>query len=210
MGTNAVDSTVNNRNGTYVEPITYRQASLIAAEPSVYSVTIPGGSSSITTTYAGWAASVTMTGWAYRTSTAANHTLVGTFPAVTFDTILRTGSGNTNIEFFSNSNIGSVTWTAVCPTATAFHWALTYNNATFVSELFINSVSQGTKTSSAGYNGPGSVQWGAWSGGNSWNGQQSYNAIFSSTLSVAEIAFLFSGRDVPFSWANFPKPSLRR
>lgn len=187
----ADDSSSNSRDGTLYDPITYQQASLLAAEPSVFSLTI-GTGGAIDTTFAGWTGSLTAVGWARRASTTGNHCLVGGDSV-----LLRCNTGVQTCSWFPDTGGGGVTWTGTpIPTASEFMWALTYNNSTFGSELFINGVSQGTKTNGSGFNAPGDVMWGTWGGGGTnadpFGGRISHEAFFPSILSGADILNLYN------------------
>lgn len=191
-GPTADDSSTHNRDGTYNDPVTYQQASLLAAEPSDKSVLLAAGAS-VTTTYDGFTGSITATGWARRNDTLAGHPLIGSTNGVLSEVLLRCTSGDTSIDWWPDTNINQVTWaTGTIPTASNFHWALTYVNATLTSELFINGVSKGTKVSDAGWNSPGEVCWGAWQGGDTLTGRMSHVAFFPTVLSSASILNLYN------------------
>jgi hypothetical protein len=132
--------------------------------------------------------SQTFEGWAIRTSTAARHAIFGGNGG-TGAVMLAALSGSTDVSFWNDTTTGQVTWTAACPTATAFHWALTYNDSTKVAELFVNGVSQGTQTLGQQYNVTGTnvLDIGNWVNTNWWLGRQSHFAVWASILSAAQI-----------------------
>lgn len=95
---------------------------------------------------------------------------------------------------FATSVSSSITWTNALPQTNQWvHWALTYNDTTKVAELFINGVSKGTQTLTAGY-GANSVFTLGLRPGNAigWYGNQDEVAIFESILSAASILGIYN------------------
>jgi hypothetical protein len=188
IGTVATDSSTHSRNGTYVGGISLAQLTLLSLEPSDYSVLFNDTTGRVTTSYTPFSTTTTVEGYAYRNSTASNDTVFGT-DGGSNQVICRANSGGTDISFWNNAAVGAVTWSAACPTASAFHYALTYTDSTKVAELFINGVSQGTKTLSGALTGtPGNICWGSWGGGNDWfGGRQAFAAAYTNVLSSTTI-----------------------
>jgi hypothetical protein len=136
--------------GTYAGG--YTQAQRGATADGSASVLLDGSTGRITTglQFAAFAGlSMTFEGWAYRNSNGTIDTLVGgNLAATTNNMSLRCKAGSNDIEFFTNESAASVSWAGAAPgTGQWFHWALTYNDSTRVSELYINGVSKGTRTS---------------------------------------------------------------
>lgn len=76
-------------------------------------------------------------------------------------------------------------------TEVPFQWALTWNAATKVAELFINGISKGTRVAPADFVvAPGNFEVGSWGGGNDfWVGRQSQVQAFTNILSAADILY---------------------
>lgn len=93
---------------------------------------------------------------------------------------------------FSATN---VLWSGVFPQNAVVHVALTYNDATRVAELFLNGVSQGTRTISVGYSSMSGIATaqmsfpgGAWNAAWKWVGRVDEIAVYPSTLSSSRVA----------------------
>lgn len=199
-GATATDISGNGRNGSYNGSFSYHQGSLLNSEPAAFSVGF-SGAEDVQTTYLGWSGSVTATGWAYRNNISQGMALTGTINAVGQDVLFRADSGATSASFWPDVSAGSVTWAAgAIPTATAFHWALTYVNPSFTAELFINGISLGTKVLGSGFNTPGNVNYGDWTTF-FWIGRMSHVAFFPTALTAPQIFHLW---DVGFNGAPGP------
>lgn len=193
-GERAIDYSGNARDAIIWNQPALAQPGILPGR-SAYSVNLSASNlTSIAphTAYLGFAGgNFTACGWAYRNNTAARHTLIGTGDAVGGDVLLAAASGSTDANWWSDVGFAFVTWTGAIPTAEAFHWAITYTDATKTSELFINGISLGTKVSTNNFNSPGNVTFGNWTGAQGWSGRQSHNAFFTSVLSAAQIRAIY-------------------
>lgn len=87
-----------------------------------------------------------------------------------------------------------VGWTGSWPGVDQMvHWAITYNDATRVSELFINGISQGTRTFPAGdgYGANGNIEFGAQEG-QPGVGYMNDVVVFPSILTAAQILSVYN------------------
>jgi hypothetical protein len=100
-------------------------------------------------------------------------------------------SGGSNVVWQSASG-SSQTWTAAWPGLNQWvHWALTYNDTTKVAELYINGVSQGTKTLTTAYTSNGAFRLGV-SSSASWDGNMQEAAVFESIVSAANVLAIYN------------------
>lgn len=194
-GATATDASGNGNHGTYGAGASYQQASLLSGEPSDYSIAV-GGTTGINSSLNPFAAGASQTwaGWAVRSSTAADHTLMSS-GGVVHGADLYANSGSESVTFESNTSQVGVTWAAALPVAgTPFHWALVYKDATRNAEFFVNGISLGAQTEGFGYFTPdpgGTQEWGAWSGAQRWPGRISHVAVWSVALTSAQILDLY-------------------
>lgn len=202
-GTTANDQRGTNP-GTYAGGYTQGQQSALA--DANYCVLLDGATGRVTTTYNPFTvgAKRTFSGWALRSNSTANHTLLGSSGAS--PVILRAKSGGQDVEFVPNGT--SQTWTAALPPpGWWFHWALTYDDFTRTATLFINGVSQGSKTyaSGQGYSASaGNLILGQRGGGTTepFNGYFDDVAVFSELLPSGSILAHYGGasrQSTPFS-----------
>jgi hypothetical protein len=105
-----------------------------------------------TSTYATWAVTVaTYEGWASRTSTGAQHTLIAGDGSATTQPELFIANGSEDVTFRIRHNdtgaTSQCTWTAGWPgVAQAVYWTLILDQTNHTAEFFANGVSQGIKT----------------------------------------------------------------
>src|SRR5262249_55921709 len=127
----------------------------------------------------------TFMGWAYRNSTTDQDTLwtAGSGP------LFYAAAGSENVTFQTQSG-SSQTWTAGWPGLGQWvHWALTYNDTTKIAELFINGISQGTKTLSLAYSSIGNFALST-NSSNAWNGYMRKVMVYERILPSSEILAL--------------------
>lgn len=107
--------------------------------------------------------------------------------------ILRCLTGTTNIQFTTNNFTNTVTWTISAGVLEANHRLyLTYNDTTKVAELFINGVSQGTKTLTVGSSGGTFRALANSAAGQTWIGLAGFISIYDGALSSSQISSLDS------------------
>lgn len=137
----------------------------------------------------------TFMGWAYRTATTDEDTLFGAHGANPVR--LSVASGSNDVVFNTGANLQ--TWAAAWPGVGQWvHWALTYNDATRVAELFIDGVSKGQLTVATAYSENADVFWaGAYERGafapTTWRGSLDEIAVFPSILAAATITTIRNG-----------------
>jgi hypothetical protein len=199
-GTTAADSSGNGNTGTYSAGVTLGQTGLLYGDAATSAQFTNASTSRVTAaSYAPFAVGSkrTFVGVANRsTSTDIDTIFGGVLAASAGAPFLRLVSGAQDVAWFANGNTASVTWSAAWPgNAQIVVWALTYDDSTGTAELFVNGVSKGQRTLSAGnrYNGAASdfFQVGAWgtgAGTSAFNGYQQEVAVFESILTAAQIA----------------------
>lgn len=162
--------------------------------PADNSVALDGASGKVTSSYAAFPQTSTRTvmGWAFRNDQSANHALFATDDG-THAVELRANNGTSNITFFSDAAAAGQTWNSVCPTGEPFHWALTWNGSTKAAELYINGVSQGTKTLGQDVAASaGNFEVGTKAAGADWFlGRASHVSIHTTVLSAATVLAAF-------------------
>lgn len=151
VGTTAADASGNGRVGTYAGTFTLNQAGGLTGDANP-AVDLDGTTGVITSTYFPWVtgSSLTFMGLAWRDTNGSIDALMGgtTGSGSNNRPTLTLASGNQNVTWQPTEGAGGVTWTAAWPgNAQWVHWAMTYNDATGVAELFINGFSKGKLTS---------------------------------------------------------------
>lgn len=123
-------------------------------------------------------------------STSTNYCLIGSSVNANWFAIWVVGS-NRNIVVYSNSTF-VCSWPAKWPAdGTVTLWAISYDESTDTLELFLNGVSQGTKTSAATITaGSGYLNIGSIFGTYPWKGPISHTAVLDGLLSSGEHAQL--------------------
>lgn len=186
----ATDQSGNGRNGTGAGGVTIGGAASMLANDTDAATDFDGTDDRITSTYNPFTngSQRTFCGWANRDTSSSIDTLFGSDTATAGAWVrLHLASGSNDVVFTVNGGTNSVTWTAAWPgNAIATHWMLTFNEATDTAELFINGVSQGTKTVAQAYNAtPGNFEIGARSGASDpFDGKQDEVAAFQGLLTV--------------------------
>lgn len=102
------------------------------------------------------------------------------------------GGPSTNLGWYTRPGPYAANWVFHWPVDQWFHWAVTYNDATLATELFINGVSQGARTASFGYSGATDWRVGAFS-----DLYQQDIAVFPTILSAAEIQAIYNTAVTP-------------
>lgn len=125
-------------------------------------------------------------------SASANYTLVGSSVNSGWFGIWVVGS-NRNFNVYSNATLVK-TWSAAWPAdGTTVLWALEYDETADTLELFLNGVSQGSKSSTATIEaGTGYMNIGSVYGSQPWKGPLSHFAVLDGALTNDEHADLFS------------------
>lgn len=125
-------------------------------------------------------------------STSTNYAMIGSSVNANWFGVWVVGS-NRNVNVYSNAALVT-SWLAKWPAdGTTVLWAISYNETTDTLELFLNGVSQGTKTSTATITaGTGYLNIGSVFGGTLWKGPISHVAVLDGTLTAAEHADLFA------------------
>jgi hypothetical protein len=156
-GTNANDSSVNNRDGTYWPlGVTLNQAGLIPANGVTgRSVLLDGNTSGdggvITTNYTPFDAGSQRTyrGVCKRLSHVNRHALFGSDGASIMAAV---AAGNNDVNFWPDTGAASASWPGAWPGDNVVtEWVIKYDDAAHTAELLINGVSKGIVNSLATY-----------------------------------------------------------
>jgi len=195
-GTTATDLSGNGRNGTYGSGVTLNQAGALAFDRDAAVLLDNTSNGVVTSTFNPFASSFTVEGWANRTSTAAGDTLwTGDVTAGPF---LRCDSAALSVTFDNDgtSGAGALGWANAWPALGVWvHWAFTFNAVSFVGELFINGVSQGTKTFATINATPGNFRVGVRATATDpFNGSIDEVAVYSGVLGRERIAAHYAAR----------------
>jgi hypothetical protein len=192
VGTTAADASGNARTGTYGSSVTLNQTGAISGDANTAVLIGNDSNGVISTTYNPFVngASITVECWAKRASATVRDCIFASSGANAVQLTINSVGGD--VMFDANSSAGSsATWTAALPlTGTFYHVALTFNESTDTAELFINGVSQGTKSVTDAYATTGNIQVGQFSTTfpNLGSLQLDEFAIYSSVLSSSRIA----------------------
>jgi hypothetical protein len=141
-GTTAADASGNGRNGTYGAGVTLAQTGLLVGDANTSVLFTNAITSVVTSAYSPFVAGSkrTFVGLANRTATTDADVLFGDASGTTN---LRLAAASNDVQFISAFLL---TWAGAWPgISQTVHWALTYDDTTFLGELFINGVSQGQK-----------------------------------------------------------------
>jgi Concanavalin A-like lectin/glucanases superfamily len=146
----AADSSGNGRNGTYVGSPT-GVAGLVINDTDL-AVQFNGSSQWVTSTYNPFAVGGTLTFecWWKRNTRTTNDCIWGGSQASTQPFFTQSLNVD-DISFFTSAGAAGQTWTNAALFGNVFHLALTFTGSTKVSELWVNGVSQGTKTHSTDF-----------------------------------------------------------
>jgi hypothetical protein len=203
----AIDFSGNGRNGTYV-----------GSPPSVGSIVPSGGDPAvrfdgvgmwITSTYNPFVigGKLSFQHWLRRGSNTTNDVIFGGSQASTQPFFSAPLTADT-IQFFTSAGAAGQTWAGtLCPVQSIIHLVLTFDGTSKVSELFVNAISQGTKTHSTDFDvTPGNFNLckrSASSDPGDWT--QSHVAIFPSILLPNQVQTLYySGRETVFIPRRMP------
>jgi hypothetical protein len=140
----------------------------------------------------------TFMGWAYRDTNDLDALMSST--SMTADPVLFIDNGvlagdSTYMIFRPDGSSGTqAVWATVWPGTTQWvFWVLVFDEAGDSSELFINGVSKGTRSTTRAYAGtPGDVQFGARPIGNSLDGKMAHVAVVEGGLTGTQIADLYT------------------
>ena len=185
----AADSSGNGRTGTYAASPT-QAASLLGTDPDA-SVVFNGSTQWVTSAYNPFATGVgrTFECWFKRTSSSTADAMMGS-DNVSNPVIFRADSAATTVSIWVDGSSAAQTWTGtLVSVGTTVHLAFTFNGSTKVGELFVNGVSQGTKTFATDYNAtPGNFTVARrGSGQDPCDGTLDEVAIYGTVLSAARI-----------------------
>ena len=136
---------------------------------------------------------VTITGWASLDSTdGGGDILFGSAGGANWHALQVAGTTR-NVSWFSNAAANG-SWAATWPAGTGWHhWALVFSDVANTAELFIDGVSKGQVAAAQPWGAVQGVQaFGAFAGGQYWDGKMAHVAIFERALSAAEIGGLYS------------------
>lgn len=197
-GTTATDSSGNGRNGTYVSTVTLNQTGATTdGNKAVYCD--PGGLPSITTGFAGWGSGRTWEVWVNKVNSFLN-----------FDRGIFCGEGANSPSLFFPANFsgtilrwdpdqsvggGSTDWTGLSIVGSFHHIVLTQSGTT--AELWIDKISQGSRTVEAFGATPGNFTFSRRQAGGGFECLDSFfdeGAIYGTVLSSARIAAHFDAR----------------
>lgn len=218
-GTVAEDQTANNRDGTYAGTFTLNQTGALTGD-SDPAVDLDGTTGLITTGYDPFVVGSVRTyeGLAWRDTSTSHDTLFGGTVGTGANNRpwCRLASGLNSFLWQPDENIGSTaTWTNAWPgNAQWVHWALVYDDSTFTSELFLNGISQGQRTTTNGYQSinTSNLEWGARRGGtgiDNFDGKMDEVAVYEYGLSAKTIATHATAVTTAFTAAtNYPSTVL--
>lgn len=195
-GTTAQDETANNRDGTYGSGVTLGTAGALVGDANTAVSLDDTLNGRITSSYNPFAngSQRTFEGWAWRNSIASGNfdALFGGQIGGNVSPAFYLEANNQNVRFVPVASGSESVWTAAWPgNAQWVHWVLTFDEPNDVAELFINGVSQGTRTETEQYSAtPGDFQVGALRNGpatDPFNGRMDEIAIYGSILSSARV-----------------------
>jgi hypothetical protein len=189
------DTSGNGETGAVQGAVTFGITGLLPNDPDK-ALAIGSASGDIVSTYPAYTPGSlrTFQGIAVRSLTTKQDTL---FYDTNNGPMLYCGSGSQNVNFRTIAG-NAVVWTAAWPgTAVSVWWALTYNDGTHIAELFINGVSQGTRTLSVGFPSPGGDFILGAQGVNGWQGTLDETSIYNGILTAAQIQAIYNARNIP-------------
>lgn len=186
------DSSGNGHIGTNGTGVTLGEPGALSGDSTTSALFNNTSGSQITSSYSPFivGSKLTFMGWAYRsTSTDYDFIISGSSnPWFLIDTTSET------VDWRPDGS-NAVTWSAAWPgTGQWVHWALTWNDATKIAELFINGASQGTRNPAAGFTGTGGT-FQASNGGNPFNGYMQEVAVFETILPTPTIQAIYAARN---------------
>jgi concanavalin A-like lectin/glucanase superfamily protein len=194
-GTNAADASGNGRNGTYVGSPTLGAAGALSGDPNT-AVSLNGTSQYLSSSYSPFAggSARTFEGWAY-TAASSNQVLFGGTGVHPNEPLMIVYSTGDVLWAATGGNAPFAIWTGPWPGLSQWvHWAVTWDDATGVAELFINGQSKGTITIADAYSSPGNLELGT--GRNDqilkWNGRIDDFAVYPSALSASRIGYHYN------------------
>ena len=190
--TTAADSSGNNHTGTIEAGVILGYTGALSGDPTTSALFNNISTSAITSSYSPFTvgSKLTFMGWANRsTSTDYDFIMSGSSsPWMLLDT-------GANSFDWRPDGVNAVTWGTSWPgNAVWVHWAMTWNDVTKTAELFINGVSQGTRTPAAGFTGTGGT-FQMSNGGNPFNGYMQEVAVFESILPTPTIQAIYAARN---------------
>lgn len=195
----ALDVSGNGNTGIYGSSVSRGVAGALVSDSDKAAALDGTSNSLIQSAYAPFVAgsSRTFMGWAKGSGTLFGD-INGGNSAEPVPVVECSVSGST-VTFATATGTSTVTWPGVWPSNTQYvFWALTYNDSSKVAELFINGVSQGTKTLSAAYANNFGFVAGAYSPGPNGGavgvfvGPLDEYAVFESILSSATILGIYN------------------
>lgn len=207
-GTTAADLSGHQHVGTYGSSVTLGGTGAMSSDPNTSASFNDTNTAFVSSTYVPFATggSFTVMGWANRAATTTLDDLfVGSVGSGL--TALSIGSAGEGVTF--RANAASVVWnTPGWPGLSQWvHWALTYNDATLTAELFLNGVSQGTRTLASGFAGGAGGNFilsSSFGTTNAWSGSMQDAAVWPSVLPSATIAQIYqNSTNYPWSTGGF-------
>lgn len=177
--------------GTYGSGVALNASSLLVADLDTAALFDGTVNSKVTTSLNPFKGNITIGGWANTTTLAAARNLFGGSAAAgPLVQIQPDGS----VIWWSDLTAATQTWVAgTWVAATTYFWVLTWNNTTKVSELFLNAVSKGTKTSANAFNAtPGNFTLAGSNAATGFLGPMDDTFVVSGVLTQAQIAALYT------------------
>jgi hypothetical protein len=157
-GTTAADASGNGRTGTYTGTFTLAQTGALASDADK-AVLLSGGSGRVASTYQLFVTGgkFTVALWA-KASSAPNDGTIAIFGGASVGTEIycRTNPATGDVTFTPNRTAANpaATWAAAISGATSYHFiVLTFNDTTDTAELYVDGVSKGTRSVTAGLSG---------------------------------------------------------
>jgi hypothetical protein len=180
------DSSGNSRTAADTSGLTHQVTGALVGDSNL-AVDLDGTNGSLVSSYNPFtaASSRTFEGISWRDTSTNAHALMGGTTGTRV--LLRCDAGSTNVTLFTRTDGASQTWTAAWPGNGQYvHWDLTYNDTSKVAELWINGVSQGTKTMASAYSGSDVFVVGG--SGALFDGKMDEIAVYSAILTSGRIA----------------------
>jgi hypothetical protein len=186
----AADVSGHGRNGTVNGAPAATVTSPVVESDGDTGLELDGANDHIVSPYAAYAnGQITLEGWFWRDSTSAEHTMFGGAGDAN-EPQLQAASGNQDVAWYSDGGATPGTWANAFPgTGQWVHVALTFDDATNATELFINGASKGTRSVAAAYNAPGNFMVGAVRAAaiRPWDGRVAKVAVYDRVLGAARI-----------------------
>jgi hypothetical protein len=189
-GAVAASDSAGSHPGIYGAGVTLGTAGAVVGDADT-AVTLDGSSGRITSSFNPFAAGSARTfeGWAWRDDTSGYDGLLSGHVASHGPGLYLVAGGQDAVFSTDSSAWAGATWTAAWPgSAQWVHWALTYDEGAGITELFINGISKGTRSTLAPYDAtPGNIQIGALRDDSFFAGRMDEFAVYATILSPSRI-----------------------